>query len=72
MYNRRKALGLDKIKVGKDGVVMSSGGVSCTYCGSNSVRKIGAVSRMVSGSLFGLGSSKIGKQWHCNSCGSDF
>jgi len=36
------------------------------------VRKIGAVSRMVSGSLFGLGSSKIGKQWHCNGCGSDF
>jgi len=50
----------------------NKGGVSCTYCGSNSVRKIGAVSRMVSGSLFGLGSSKIGKQWHCNSCGSDF
>lgn len=49
-----------------------SGQVTCSYCGSANVRKIGFVSRAVSAELWGLGSKKIGKQWHCNSCGSDF
>lgn len=26
---------------------------------------------MTSTAMFGLASSKIGKQWHCNSCNSD-
>ena len=34
--------------------------------------KIGTVSRMTSTAMFGLASKKLGKQWHCNSCGSDF
>lgn len=46
--------------------------VTCSYCGSSNVRKVGFVSRAVSAELWGLGSKKIGKQWHCNSCGSDF
>lgn len=46
--------------------------VTCSYCGSSNVRKIDFVSRAVSAELWGLGSKKIGKQWHCNSCGSDF
>lgn len=46
--------------------------VTCSYCGSTNVRKIGTVSRMVSTGFFGLASRKIGKQWHCNSCNSDF
>lgn len=46
--------------------------VTCHYCGSTNVRRIGLVSRMVSTELWGLGSRKIGKQWHCNNCGSDF
>ncbi len=33
--------------------------------------KIDTVSRMVSASMFGLVSKKIGKQWHCNKCKSD-
>lgn len=49
-----------------------SGQVTCSHCGSANVRKIGFVSRAVSAELWGLGSKKIGKQWHCNSCGSDF
>ena len=46
--------------------------VACPYCHSRNTSKIGTVSRMFSAGLFGLGSKKIGKQWHCNSCGSDF
>lgn len=30
------------------------------------------MSRVVSTGLFGLGSNKVGKQWHCSQCGSDF
>ena len=46
--------------------------VSCPYCKSTNVRKIGVVSRRVSVGLFGLASKKIGKQWHCNNCKSNF
>lgn len=46
--------------------------VTCSYCGSANVKKIGFVSRSVSTGLFGLGSKKLGKQWHCCNCGSDF
>lgn len=45
---------------------------TCPYCNSVSTRKISTLSRAFSTGLFGLGSSKVGKQWHCNKCGSDF
>lgn len=46
--------------------------VQCPYCKSKNTKKVGTVSRGLSIGLFGLGSSKIGKQWHCNDCKSDF
>ena len=46
--------------------------IHCPYCNSTNVTKIGTVNRAVSVGMFGLASRKIGKQWHCNSCGSDF
>lgn len=46
--------------------------VKCPYCSSTSVTKISTANRVVSTGLFGLGSKKIGKQWHCNQCKSDF
>lgn len=46
--------------------------VECPYCHSNNTKKISTTSRVISTSLFGLGSKKFGKQWHCNSCSSDF
>jgi len=46
--------------------------IICPYCNSNNIYKISTVSRLLSTGLFGLGSGKIGKQWHCNNCGSDF
>lgn len=46
--------------------------IHCPYCHSTNVTKISTVNRAVSVGMFGLASSKIGKQRHCNSCGSDF
>lgn len=46
--------------------------ITCPYCQSTNIKKISKTSRFVSTGLFGLASSKIGKQWHCNSCKSDF
>lgn len=47
-------------------------GITCPYCKSMNCSKISTVSRGFSFGLFGFGSSKVGKQWHCNSCKSDF
>lgn len=46
--------------------------IECPYCSSTNTSKISAVSRVFSTGLFGLGSKKLGKQWHCNNCGADF
>lgn len=46
--------------------------VVCPYCHSTDTEKISTVSRAVSVSLVGAASGKIGKQWHCKNCGSDF
>lgn len=46
--------------------------VACPYCHSKDTKKISTTSRVISTSLFGLGSKKLGKQWHCNNCNSDF
>ena len=47
-------------------------GVECPYCHAANVRKISFLGRSLSSGILGLGSGKIGKQWHCNKCGSDF
>ena len=44
----------------------------CPYCKSKDLTKITTASRSISVGLFGFGSSKVGKQWHCNKCKSDF
>jgi transposase-like protein len=46
--------------------------ITCPYCQSTNTKKIGIVSRSTSFGLLGFGSGKVGKQWHCNSCKSDF
>ena len=42
----------------------------CPSCGSCNVSKIGAVNRAISTHFFGLASSKIGKTYKCNNCGT--
>ena len=44
----------------------------CPYCHSTNTKKISGSSRVASFLTFGLASKKVGKQWHCNECGSDF
>lgn len=46
--------------------------VHCPYCNSLDVKKISNAGRNASIIGFGILSKKIGKQWHCNSCKSDF
>lgn len=46
--------------------------VSCPYCHSTNTKKISQMSRVASIGFWGVFSKKIGKQWHCNECGSDF
>lgn len=71
MFNKRMS---DRAKMahGKAVLEEASRRVTCSYCGSSNVKKISFTSRTISTGLFGLGSKKIGKQWHCNNCGSDF
>ena len=46
--------------------------IKCPYCNSSNTTKITNIQRGLSAYLFGLSSSKLGKQWHCNNCNSDF
>lgn len=46
--------------------------VECPYCKSKSTKKISSIGKGISIITLGLLSSKIGKQWHCNNCNSDF
>ncbi|MCM1120401.1 MAG: hypothetical protein NC543_13690 [bacterium] len=61
-----------KIEHGKAVLKEDSRAPKCTYCGSTNIRKIGLLNRAISTELWGLGSKKIGKQFHCNHCGADF
>lgn len=46
--------------------------VTCPYCHSTNVKKVGTSGRALSILTLGLASGKVGKQWHCKNCGSDF
>lgn len=46
--------------------------ITCPYCQSTDTKKITTTGRMFSMGFFGLASGKVGKQWHCNKCKSDF
>lgn len=44
----------------------------CPVCQSTNIEKIGMFKRMLSTSMFGIASDKVGKQWHCKSCLNNF
>lgn len=46
--------------------------VHCKYCNSTNVKKISNISKAGSVAMFGIFSKKVHKEWHCNSCNSDF
>ena len=62
----------DPIRKSTKTTQQSSSQVTCPYCKSTNTKKISTVSRAGSIGLFGIFSKKVGKQWHCNNCGSDF
>ena len=47
----------------------SLNGPKCPTCGSTNISSISTASRMFSVSLFGIGSSNVGKTKKCNNCG---
>ena len=61
---------LEQIQLQQD--LASGKRVICPYCKSTNTEKISTVSRAVSVSLVGAASGKLGKQWHCKQCGSNF
>ena len=60
------------IKQVRSGNYNSTPKVSCPFCKSLNTDKISAASRIASVGMLGLFSKKLGKQWHCNNCNSDF
>ncbi|MEQ3232390.1 hypothetical protein [Fusicatenibacter saccharivorans] len=44
----------------------------CPVCQSTNIEKIGMFKRILSTSMFGIASDKVGKQWHCKNCGNNF
>ena len=47
--------------------------VTCPYCGSTNTRKIGTISKAIDVGIFGLFAlPKVGKQWRCADCHSEF
>lgn len=69
-FNRAMAI-IDNAKAGKS--VGKTTSVTCPYCKSTNTKKITNTSKAVHTAIFGIFSiSRNSKQWHCNSCGSDF
>ena len=46
--------------------------VHCPFCNSTNVNKISGTKKAMSIIGWGIFSNKVGKQWHCNNCKSDF
>ena len=63
---------INKAKQAQQEAIARGRGAECPYCKSRDTRKISTTGRILSTGLFGLGSNKVGKQWHCNYCNSDF
>lgn len=70
--SKRRMENRAKLEYGKAILEKKSRAPKCTYCGSTNIKKIGLLNRVISTELWGLGSKKIGKQFHCNDCGADF
>ena len=52
---------------------IQQGKVECPYCHSKDTKKISGMSKVGSVALWGVfAAGKVSKQWHCNSCKSDF
>lgn len=50
----------------------SSPTIKCPYCSSTNTKKITTTSKVMNTAFWGILGTKRHKQWHCNSCRSDF
>lgn len=46
--------------------------IECPYCKSANTTKISTTAKVVNTAIFGIFGTKRHKQWHCNTCNSDF
>lgn len=44
----------------------------CPTCSSTKIRKISVTSKVASAAMWGIFSRKVYKQWHCDTCGSEW
>ena len=61
-----------KLKAEIDQKLAAKNNARCPYCNSTNTKKISTLSRLGSFATFGFAGKKVGKQWHCNNCKSDF
>lgn len=64
--------GVRKLQAEMDQKIAAKSNAKCPYCNSTNTKKISTLSRMGSFATFGFAGKKVGKQWHCNNCKSDF
>lgn len=64
----------NKISKAKDPEVSEDWAIlkKCPICQSENIQKIFTMTKAGSVALWGIFSQKIKKQWHCNSCGSEW
>lgn len=71
-YHLRKKIEEDNARRRELDLSKRPGAVQCPYCKSYDTTKITAGSRVASAVMWGVASNKLGKQWHCNKCKSNF
>ena len=52
--------------------IQNSNVPKCPTCSSTKIHKISGLSKAGSVAMWGIFSRKVHKQWHCDSCGTDF
>ncbi len=63
---------LKTIKEQRDSSKQEDNTPKCPTCGSTNIKKISGLSKAGSVAMWGIFSRKVHKQWHCNSCGSEW
>lgn len=71
-YNLKMSQFKSQMEQQKESDKKRSNQVSCPYCNSTNVKKIGGAERLVSVGTLGLFSKKINKNFKCGNCGGTF
>lgn len=71
-YESRMSQFRTQIEQQKSNKAQNNNQPHCPTCQSTNIKKISGLSKAGSVAMFGLFSRKVYKQWHCNSCGSEW